>query len=122
MSTEFNERLQAVDETLLIPLVRAVVENESAEVVDWAIELILGGATQAFGRSYGLYSFKGTAQIQDKCVPWSLILKAKARSLEVGQEPKNWNYWKRKILAYQSGLLADLPGNIVAPRCFGVIE
>jgi hypothetical protein len=36
--------------------------------------------------------------------------------------PSAWNYWKREILAYQSGLLADLTGNLIAPRCYGVAE
>ena len=39
-----------------------------------------------------------------------------------GDDPHHWNYWKREPLAYQSGLLADLPRGISAPRCYGVDE
>jgi hypothetical protein len=122
MIKEFSVRLQEVDQATLIPFVCAVVGNETAVVVDWAIAPVAGGATQDTGRTYGLYRFTGTAQVQDKIVPWSLILKARAGSLKVSQEPTSWGYWKREVLAYQSGLLADLPGNIVAPRCYGVVE
>ncbi len=31
-------------------------------------------------------------------------------------------YGKREPLVYQSGFLTALPGNGVAPRCFGVVE
>jgi hypothetical protein len=42
---------------------------------------------------------------------------------EIGSNnPADWAYWKREILAYQSGLLDDLPGDLLAPRCFGVVE
>ena len=37
-----------------------------------------------------------------------------------GEDPRHWNYWKREALAYQSGILADLPGGVAAPRCYGV--
>ena len=122
MTKEFSARLQAVDQAILTPFVRDVVENDTVDVVDWTIIPVTGGATQDTGRTYGLYRFKGTAQIQDRIVPWSLILKARSGSLRGSQDPSNWGYWKREVLAYQSGLLTDLPGNIVAPRCFGVVE
>ena len=37
-------------------------------------------------------------------------------------DPSNTRYWKREPLAYKTGFLADLPGDLVAPRCFGVGE
>jgi hypothetical protein len=39
-----------------------------------------------------------------------------------GVERQHPEYWKREVLAYQSGLLGDLPGGLVAPRCFGVLD
>jgi hypothetical protein len=41
---------------------------------------------------------------------------------QVRVEPSGPSYWKREILAYQSGLLADLPAGFRAPRCFGSVE
>jgi hypothetical protein len=36
-------------------------------------------------------------------------------------QPTSWAYWCREALLYRSGLLADLPGELRAPRCAGVI-
>ncbi|NJN53646.1 MAG: hypothetical protein HC804_02140, partial [Anaerolineae bacterium] len=55
-------------------------------------------------------------------VPWSLILKAIGTSSIGRQESSDWSYWKREALVFQSGLLDDLSGDLVAPRCFGVDE
>ena len=59
MTTEFAVRLEAVDQTILNPLVRQVVENEDAEVIDWTIASVSGGSGSEKGRTYGLYRFKG---------------------------------------------------------------
>jgi hypothetical protein len=34
-----------------------------------------------------------------------------------GEEPAHWYYWRREVLAYETGLLASLPGNLRAPVC-----
>ena len=120
MTNNFTARLKAVDRTALTPLVRNAIENEAAEVVDWCCQPLDDGLVEA-GHSYGLYRFEGTAQIHDKIVPWSLILKATGGPF--GSDiPAHWQYWKREMLAYQSGLLDDLPGGLVAPRCYGTVE
>ena len=122
MANEFAARLEALDQVRLTPLVRSALENDAAEVVDWNYQAVMGGLTQAAGVSYGVYRFKGTAQILDKRVPWSLILKAIGGALKGGQDPSDWSYWKREALVFQSGLLDDLSENLVAPHCFGVDE
>jgi len=35
-----------------------------------------------------------------------------------GADPSHWYYWRREVLAYESGLLASLPGRLRAPRCY----
>ena len=122
MANEFAARLEALDQIRLTPLVRSALENDAAEVVDWNYQAATGGLTQAAGYSYGIYRFKGTAQILDKRVPWSLILKAIGSASKGSQEPSDWSYWKREALVFQSDLLDDLSGNLVAPHCFGVDE
>jgi hypothetical protein len=117
MIDEFEKRLKVVDQATLTPLVRRALENESVEVMDWHDQPLEGG----FGESYGIYRFQGKAQSPDETLAWSLILKATGPAIG-SQEPSAWNYWKREVLVYQSGLLDDLPGDLVAPRCFGVVE
>lgn len=54
--------------------------------------------------------------------PWSVIVKVfnGGGVSGVGQEtfhnPYSWNYWKREILAYSSGILGELSGDLIAPR------
>jgi hypothetical protein len=35
-----------------------------------------------------------------------------------GADPSHWYYWRREVLAYDSGLLGSLPGRLRAPRCY----
>ena len=37
-------------------------------------------------------------------------------------DPSRWNYWKREVLTYDSGVLAELDGTFVAPQCFSVTQ
>ena len=39
-----------------------------------------------------------------------------------GEDQTHWNYWKRELYVYQSGLLEVLPEGMAAPRCYGVEE
>jgi Phosphotransferase enzyme family len=34
-----------------------------------------------------------------------------------GEEPAHWYYWRREVLAYETGLLESLPGKLRAPTC-----
>jgi hypothetical protein len=123
VTTDFQTRLNAVNQTILTPLVRQALADERAEVLDWNCQPIHGGSSQALGDSFGLFRFRGAAASQERSYSWSLVLKALGASLERGNnEPTKWNYWKREILVYQSNLLANLQGNLVAPTCYAVVE
>lgn len=109
------DQLQAIDQATLTPVVRQALGSDSVTLVDWQVAPHRGGAGQC------VYRFAGSAQDQGQTVPWSLILKV-ARAPDGEAEPSAHRYWKREMLAYQSGLLADLPAGLQAPRCFGVAE
>jgi hypothetical protein len=116
-----------VDAALLTPLVRQVLEDDKAKVFDWHYQPVAGGIVQASGGSYGVYRFNGQAHSQGRMRPWSLILKATAAAvLAAGPiasaDASDVFYWKREVLIYQSGILANLPEGLVAVRCFGVVE
>ena len=113
-------QLQTVDQATLTPLVHQALGSTSVELSDWRVESLHGGAGNVMGLS-GVYRFAGSGSDQGKPVAWSLVLKVVNRPASA-EEPSAWFYWKREVLAYQSGLLADLPGGVVAPRCFGVVE
>ncbi len=127
MTASFAERLGAVDSVILAPLVRQVLADDRAELLDWSCRPLTGGMAQQQGASYGVYRFGGRARSQGDVRSWSLVLKATGAALAApntfaGVNPSDTYYWKREILAYQSGLLNDLPEGLTAVRCFGVVE
>jgi hypothetical protein len=81
----------------------------------------------------GIHRFRGRAAVGEDSVPFSLILKI-SRPPAGGvtprgvappgwaEDPDHWNYWRREARLYESGILAQLPGPMVAPRCCGVEE
>ncbi len=124
--------LDALDRDSLILPVRRVLADEAAELIDWQHEPL--GYTVRTPVSGGIYRLSGRARTHDGVRPWSLILKI-ARSPAGGNwpdgrrvpagwgaDPAHTQYWQREALAYRSGLLDDLPGDLVAPHCFGVDE
>lgn len=108
-------QLQAVDQATLTPLVRQALGSDSALPVDWQVAPFGAGAGQC------VYRLAGSAQDHGTTVAWSLIVKVTTASASI-DDPSGASYWKREMLAYQSGLLADLPVGLTAPRCFGVVE
>jgi hypothetical protein len=63
----------------------------------------------------------GTARDHGTILPWTTVLKV-WRSTRDHDDPAHVFYWKREVLAYQSGLLDDLPEGLAAPRCYGVVN
>ena len=111
-----NSRLQKIDDALLTPIVRRALNRNAAEILDWQSNQLYGA-----GVNTQIFRFSGNARDRDEILPWSLILKI-IQPDEEGNNPASLRYWKREALAYQSGLLEDLPGKIRAPRCYEVIE
>jgi len=110
-------QLATIDQATLTPLVRSALNNETAEVTDWECKQLHGG----IGLGTAIYRFCGEGHDRGHKVPWSLILKTLCPA-EDNTKVSAWNYYRREVDAYQSGLLDDLPGGLAAPRCFGVVE
>jgi hypothetical protein len=123
MSQTFQARVQAIDRTVLTPLVRQALGNPVAEVLDWEQRPLGGPVVQALEGVIGRVHFTGQARVQDQVVPWTLVLKAFAPPPgESNSDQTVFTYWKREVLTYQSGMLAALGGGLAAPRCFAVVE
>lgn len=92
---------------------RQALGNDALEVTDWRYGPLVGGS---FGDSL-LYRWTGNAHdpASTKRIPWAIILKHVSRRAELDSGT-------REARAYQSQLLADLPGGMAAPRCFAVEE
>jgi hypothetical protein len=100
--------------------VRCALGSDQAEVQSWEV-LPLGHVFNPV--TGGLYRVRGSATTSRTSVSWSMVLKVSRDPEEREHQDQQANsYWKREFLAYQSGLLANLPAGVRAPRCYGTEE
>jgi len=116
MDTDTSTKLSTIDSAVLTPLVRQSLNRVAAEIIAWKYDRLHGASFNS-----EIYRFSGNARDEGEVLPWSLILKI-IRSPDEKDDPTSLRYWKREALAYESGLLSQLPGLISAPRCFGIVE
>ena len=107
----------ALDARMLATPVRCAVRSETVEIVAWRSHPLRGGSETP----EGLYRVTGTGRDQGATVPWSIVLKIVQPSGDYAEATHSY-YWKREVLAYQSGVLEDLPGGMAAPRCLGIVD
>ncbi|MBI4927110.1 MAG: phosphotransferase [Anaerolineae bacterium] len=101
---------------LLGGAVRCCLDRPDAPLTDWQdAPLQHAAAVETTG---GLFRISGHAG----GLPFSVVLKVVLRPGEDCLDPQELCYWRREALAYQTSLLADLPGGVRSPRCFGVNE
>ena len=118
-------QLDAVGPPALTALVRRALGSQTAEAGEWRCHPLHGGLGGASG---GLCRVAGTARDGGGDAPWSLVLKVvrppgpDGPAPPMATEPRATYYWRREPLAYESGLLGDLPGGLAAARCYGVDE
>ena len=112
-----------LDPAVLTQVVRAALALPDAMVDHWQVR----PAGPSHGAAtVGVYRVAGTARVGPTVHDWAVILKLIRPAANVHnpaqRAPDHPIYWKREALAYQSGVLAGLPGGIGAPRCFVVEE
>jgi hypothetical protein len=125
MATTTIPVLQDFDVSELEMISRQVLRCDSLQIEDWQVNQLGGGAGNPV--SVGLYRFEMSGQVENAQLSWSVILKIIQspantgwQNMGEGEEETHWNYWRRELLIYQSGLLETLPEGLAAPRCFGV--
>jgi hypothetical protein len=113
------EQLRNLDHKLLINVVRQAQCSPTFELLDWSAAPL--NHEKIIDTTGGLHCFSGQGQDRSTVCPWSVVLKViNQPSGEMCQSPREWCYWQRELLAFQSGMLAALPGPVRAPRCYGV--
>ncbi len=113
--------LSTINQVTLTPIVRRVLNSESAVIFDWNYERIHGGAGDVGTVISAIYRFRGKAHDRNIEKDWSLIHKV-VGTTAAKDNPAEFRYWKREVLAYQSGRLTDLPGGLTSPRFWGTHE
>lgn len=113
---EGTAHLDTIEPSKLTPMVRSALRRRSAEIVDWTATVLHEPVSIVTG---GVYRLAGTANDGGEVVPWSLVLKI-VLPAQAMSDPRLDQYWKREVLAYESGFLRHLPDALVAPVCYGV--
>ncbi|HEY0602937.1 MAG TPA: hypothetical protein VGD58_08495 [Herpetosiphonaceae bacterium] len=115
-----QDTIPKLDPALLTNVLRQATRRDSIALDTWQIQPLdyqnLSPASRA------LYRVSGTGADRGKTVDWSLILKAFKAPAESSDDPSQPFYWQREPLAYQSGLLPNLPAGLAAPANFGSTE
>jgi len=111
--------IKDIESAMLTGPVRQALGSRSAEIRHWEHHPISYINTEV--SNLGLHRFRGTAWDRGKERLWSIVLKAVDAPVN-DTNPACWNYHRREILAYEDGLLTDLPGGISAPRCLGITK
>lgn len=120
--------LQALRSAELAPIVGQAIDNRHIELLDWQVQPVSGTAGSHASGGLGLFRLIGSATADGNVHPWSVVVKVVGGSNPIGdptgtnQIPAAWNYWKREVLAYRSGMLPGPPHHLVAPRCYGITE
>ena len=111
--------MKDIDSAALTGPVRQALGSTTAEIHHWEHHPISYINTET--SNLGLHRFKGIARVHGEERAWSIVLKAVHAPVNE-TDPTYWNYHRREILAYEEGLLNDLPGGVSAPRCLGVTK
>src|SRR3712207_5004483 len=128
--------LPHLDAAVLTPVVQAALDCPTAIITTWEPPVPLSSPAVFNPSSGGVYRLRGTAATTDGAasLPWSAVLKVLRSPAgvvtpdgtiiprEAAEDGSLFLYWKREVLAYQEGLLADLPPGLSAPRCLGIVD
>lgn len=106
-----------LDQALLLPVIQNELQSPEIDIIVWHCQQLYGGPEQ----ESAVYRITGECTGCATASSFSLILKV-IRGTPDCSNPGGVRYWKREALAYQGSLLQNLPGGLVAPRCYGVTE
>jgi len=104
-----------IDPVHLTQIVAKSLDIDSIKIKEWHCQTLTGGLEM----HSAVVRCKGLAENRERILPWSLVIK-KFSPDEQFDDPVGWRYWKREVLAFQSGFLENMPENLAAPHCFGV--
>jgi len=120
-TSAIEPQLAALSPAAVSSLASQALAGEGWVALEWRHARIHMSAGAASG---GIFRLSGTAERGGQSRDWSIILKVVAPLAGMtpaqNEDQTHPIYWKREVLAYQSGWLARLPGGLRAPRCLGV--
>lgn len=114
---DLRVRLAGVAAERLREVVRTALCEPAAVLGTWEATPLRGGASLASGAS-AIWRISGVARVGTAERSWSVVLKAVV-AVAGQDDPTRIGYWKRERLLHESGVLANLPVGLRAPRCYG---
>jgi hypothetical protein len=126
MNANTPVRVDTIDPAAITDVVRRAVGDPLFEVLTMSVAPL--SHEKIIETTGGLYHLSGMgSRAGDASTPWNVVLKVVNRpgpqDSDAGwEDPAAWNFWRREPLSFQSGMLAQLPAGVRAPRCFGVAE
>ncbi len=127
MENDIPAALRAINKSKLSTIVRRAVKHDDFQIQGWRARNLDGKSGNP--TLLGLYRFEGVGVAHGEWQDWSVILKVIQSpsnlgyvNTDEGEEPNQWNYWKRELLLYQSQWLEGLPEGIAAPQCYEAVE
>jgi hypothetical protein len=112
------EKVQSIDPSVLLSVARQAQQDPQFEITEWTVRPL---SNKGIINPEGLLLFAGHGRSGPDIKPWSVVMKVLRRQEQEPPLTDMW-YWKRELLAFESGLLTHLPGPVVAPRYFGSLE
>jgi hypothetical protein len=120
MAGDLLAQLRAIDPAVLTGVVRQDQQDPHLAILDWTVEPI--NHEKIIDTTAGLFRFSGESQGGSGRQPWAVVLKCIHNPTVESQQPREYSYWRREIMAFQSGFLQRLPPGVRAPRGYGVME
>ena len=121
---ELAQQINAVDKELLTEIVREVLGDGMAEVIEWSFEEVGTAGVPSTG---GIYRFSGDARIGSDRMRWSVFLKvlvwadlSERFGSDLAADPQSALYWKREALFYESDIFDRWDGDFVPAQCYRV--
>lgn len=112
----------AIDEAELLAALRTALGDPAVRLGEWRVTTVFTPMRAGFNG--GVFRVEAEALVAGAPRPWSCLVKvmAPAGDNPAYDHPTGAAYWRREADAYASGCLADLPGGVRAPACYGVSD
>ena len=120
MQNKLNDSYNLLTSDILKDCVSKIVGEKMISIKQVDVESIAGHSINFI--TDGIFRLSGTAYIQEKEVPWSLVLKIIKRAEEEKNNPMHHNYWKREALVNQTNILNAFADVFYVPQCYKVEE
>ncbi|MDR9854229.1 phosphotransferase [Paenibacillus sp. VCA1] len=108
-----------ISENRLKAVSKQILQTDDGFLSQWDCEPI-GPKNRNFVTD-GVYRVSGKYVIGGAVHEWTAILKIVLADPN-RDDPAHYNYWRREVLAYESGLLKSLPASFRAPECYAIDE